>query len=79
MALAYPRLYVAAERFSKLPHLLCLYLRNTVSPLVIRDIPLLAEHVELPDDGRLDAEGELQRVNHAVMMVCTFRFVTSGG
>jgi len=69
----------AAKCFSKLPHLLCLRLRKSVSPLVVGDIALLAKHVELPNQSRLNAEGEFKRVNHAVVMVGAFGFVPGRG
>jgi hypothetical protein len=50
MLLAHPRLDIPAKRFSNLPHLLGLDIRNSVSLLVIGDISFLTEHVELAND-----------------------------
>ena len=79
MILADPCFDADTKCLSKLPHLLRLGFRNGVRPLVVGDIAFLPKHVEFSNHGRVDAEGQFKRLNHAVVMVAALSVVPSDG
>ncbi len=78
MLLFDPRFNLGAKQSGKLPHFIRFQLRNSVRPLVVRDVAFLAEHVKLSDRDSFQADCERQRLDYVVVVVGTLSFVTGG-
>ncbi len=64
-------------------HLIRLDLGNGIGSLVIADIPLLAEKIELLNLSGVEPDGELERMDHAIVVIvslgCVARRRQRGG
>lgn len=74
-----PCLNAVAKHLGKIAHFASFRIGNRVRPLVVREVPLLAKDVELPDGGCFEAEREFQRLNDAIVMVPPLGFIPGGG
>lgn len=78
MVLAKPGKDALVQNLGKLAHLGCLAFRDRVRPLVVGGIALLSEQVEFPNCRGIRPDGELKRMDHAIVMIGAISPVTGG-
>ena len=78
MVCAKPVLYSLSQNFREFPHLCRLEFRDCMRSLVIGNTALLAEQVELSNQGGIGAYRELERVDHSIVMIGALGSIPGG-